>query len=126
MPAPLMKYDMKYDEVSDTLYISFAPGEKGTGLELNANLLLRVNKKERRAVGLSIFNYSVLAQQTEAGLRSIPLSGLSVLSEELQALALEILRHSPVKEVLAVSTYTPSLAESIPIASVIVDAREPA
>ena len=24
-----------YDEVSDTLYVSFAPGEKATGIELN-------------------------------------------------------------------------------------------
>ncbi|MBI3958010.1 MAG: DUF2283 domain-containing protein [Chloroflexi bacterium] len=117
---------MKYDEVSDTLYISFAPGEKGTGLELNENLLLRVNKAERRAVGLSIFNYSFLAQPTEAGLRSIPLTGLNVLSEELRTLALDILRRSPVKDLLAVSAYTPSLRESIPIASVTVDARETA
>lgn len=122
MPIPFMKYD----EVSDTLYISFAPGEKATGLELNENLLLRVNKAERRAVGLSIFNYSFLAQPTEAGLRSIPLTGLSVLSEELRTLALDILRRSPVKEVLAVSAYTPSLRESIPIASVTVYARETA
>jgi uncharacterized protein YuzE len=117
---------MKYDEVSDTLYISFAPGEKGTGLELNENLLLRVNKAQRRAVGVSIFNYSFLAQPTEAGLRSLPLTGLTVLSAELRELALELLQRSPVKEVLAVSAYTPSRGESIPIASVIVDVREPA
>jgi uncharacterized protein YuzE len=122
MATPLMKYD----ELSDTLNISFAPGEKATGLELNENLLLRVNKAERRAVGLSIFNYSFLAQPTEAGVRSIPLNGLKVLSEELRELALDILLRSPVKEVLAVSAYTPSAQETIPIASVIVDAREPA
>jgi uncharacterized protein YuzE len=122
MATPLMKYD----EISDTLYISFAPGEKATGLELNENLLLRVNKAERRAVGLSIFNYSFLAQPTEAGLRSIPLTGLSSLSEELRELALEILRRSPVKDMLTVSAYTPSVMESIPIASVVVEAREPA
>lgn len=117
---------MKYDEPSDTLYISFAPGEKATGIELNENLLLRVNKAERRAVGLTIFNYSFLAQPTEAGLRSLPLTGLSVLSEEMRELALKILLCSPLKEVLAVSVYTPSMAESVPIASVTVDTREPA
>lgn len=117
---------MKYDEPSDTLYVSFSPGEKATGIELNESFLLRVNKVERRAVGLTIFNYSFLAQQTEAGLRSFPLTGLSALSAELRELALEILRRPPVKELLAVSVYTPSIAESIPIASVIVDAREPA
>jgi hypothetical protein len=122
MATPLIKYD----ELSDTLNIAFAPGEKATGLELNENLLLRVNKAERRAVGLSIFNYSFLAQTTEAGVRSIPLTGLTLLSEELRELALEILLRSPVKEVLAVFAYTPSALETIPIASVIIDAREPA
>jgi uncharacterized protein YuzE len=116
---------MKYDEPSDTLYISFAPGEKATGIELNENLLLRVNKAERRAVGLTIFNYSFLAQQTEAGVRSLPLTGLNALSQDMRALALEIVRRSPIKEMLAVSAYTPSAAESIPIAAVIIDAREP-
>lgn len=122
----MAKSTMKYDEPSDTLYVSFAPGEKATGIELNQNLLLRVNKAERRAVGLTIFNYSFLAQQTEAGARSLPLTGLNVLSPDMRELALEVLRRSPVKELLAVSAYTPSAVESIPIAAVIVDAREPA
>lgn len=120
MTAPIMKYD----EPSDTLNVAFVPGEKATGIEINENLLLRVNKAERRAVGLTIFNYSYLAQQTEAGLRSIPLTGLDVLSKELRDLALEILQRSPVKELLAVSAYTPTLLESIPIASLIIDTRE--
>ncbi len=122
----MAKSTMKYDEPSDTLYVSFAPSEKATGIELNENLLLRVNKAERRAVGLTIFNYSFLAQQTEAGVRSLPLTGLNVLSPDMRELALEILRRPPVKEMLAVSAYTPSAVESIPIAAVIVDAREPA
>jgi len=41
---------MRYDEISDTLYVSFSPGEKATGIELNEHFLLRVNKMERRAV----------------------------------------------------------------------------
>ena len=43
---------LHYDEVSDTLSISFAPGEHATGIELNEHILLRINKTERRAVGL--------------------------------------------------------------------------
>jgi uncharacterized protein YuzE len=61
-----------YDQASDTLYISFAPGEKATGIELNDHILLRMNKAERRAVGLTFFEYSVLAQRTES--RSAQLS----------------------------------------------------
>ena len=110
--------NFNYDEISDTLYISFAPGEKATGIELNENILLRINKPERRVIGLSIFNYSIIAQRTETGLRSFPLTGLAQLSEELRETVLAILQRSPLSEILTVSTYTPSWNESIPIASV--------
>ena len=43
-----------YDEMSDTLYVSFAPGELATGIELNEHILLRINKEERRAIGLTL------------------------------------------------------------------------
>ena len=67
---------IKYDELSDTFYVSFSPGERATGIELNENLLLRVNKAARRAVGLSIFNYSFLAQQGDlVQLCVIPVKG---------------------------------------------------
>ncbi len=115
---------IKYDEIGDTLYISFAPGEKATGIELNEHLLLRVNKMERRPVGLTIFDYSILAQPTEAGMRSLPLTGLDALSDDLRDLALELLLRPPLNAILAVSLYTPFLAQSVPIATVIVDARE--
>jgi hypothetical protein len=64
-----------YDEGSDTLYVSFAPGEAATGIALHDHMLLRINKHERRAIGLTLLDYSVLAQPTEAGPRSFPLTG---------------------------------------------------
>jgi uncharacterized protein YuzE len=105
----------KYDEASDTLHISFMPGESGTGIELNENILLRINKGARSAVGFSLFNYSVLAQRTEMGPRSFPLSGLAVLSEEVREMALRILQEAPVHDYLAVSAYTAGGTEPIPI-----------
>jgi uncharacterized protein YuzE len=108
---------IKYDEMSDTLYVSFAPGETATGVELNEHILLRVNKDERRAIGLTIFDYSILAQPTELGLRSLPLDGLNELSPDLRELALEILQSSPVQDFLSLSAFTPSAIEAIPIAS---------
>ncbi|MEP7339999.1 MAG: DUF2283 domain-containing protein [Acidobacteriota bacterium] len=107
----------KYDEPSDTLYVSFAPGERATGIDLNEHMLLRVNKAERRAVGLTLFDYSVLAQQTELGLRNFPLSGLSDLSPEMQELVIEIIRRPPVNDILLLSAYVPSAVEAIPITS---------
>jgi hypothetical protein len=43
-----------YDKEADVLYISFSPGEKATAaVELNDNILLRFNRAEKRAVGLT-------------------------------------------------------------------------
>jgi uncharacterized protein YuzE len=113
MSAP----SFNYDELSDTLYVSFAPGEKATGIELNEHILLRINKSERRAVGLTILEYSLLAQRTEMGPRSFPLTGLDRLSEGLRDTVLDILLQPPVSEVLSLLAYTPSPVETIPITS---------
>jgi uncharacterized protein YuzE len=104
-----------YDEISDTLYVSFSPGEHATGIELNDHIILRINKHERRAIGITFLEYSLLAQNTELGPRSFPLSGLASLSDELRAIVLEILQHSPVSDILSLSAYTPSIVETIPI-----------
>jgi len=106
-----------YDEISDTLYVSFSPGEKATGIELNDHILLRINKKERRAIGLTFLDYSLLAQKTEIGPRSFPLRGLAELSDELREVVLDILQRPPVSEILFLSSYTPSISEAIPITS---------
>ena len=113
----MTKTIFNYDEVSDTLYVSFAPGEKATGIELNDHILLRINKQERRAIGLTFLDYSLLAQRTEVGPRSFPLTGLAELSDELREIVLDILRHPPVSDILSLSTYTPSIAEAVPITS---------
>ncbi len=63
MTLPTIKYDVE----SDTLYISFIAGGKGTGIELNDHILLRWDKETNTAVGLTIFEYSLLAPQTEMG-----------------------------------------------------------
>ena len=122
----MSKPNFNYDETSDTLYISFAPGEKATGIELNESILLRIQKKDRRAIGITIFNYSYLAQKTNAGFRSLPLTGLDELSPELRELVLDILMQPPVSEFLMTSTFTPSLTENIPIASLQQHAFTPA
>lgn len=106
-----------YDEASDTLTITFAPGEAATGIELNDHILLRVNKAEKRAVGISIFDYSVLAHPTEFGLRNLPLTGLNDLSESTRDLALAILQSEPVQSVLTLSAYAPTAGETVPIAA---------
>ena len=108
-----------YDKEADVLYISFSPGEKATtAVELNDNILLRFNREEKRAIGLTLMDFSVLVQLTELGPRNFPLSGLRELEPDWQELVMEIITQPPVNQILKVSVYTPSLAEAVPIALV--------
>ena len=109
------KPKINYDEMSDTLYVSFEPGTKATGIELNEHILLRINKDEHKAIGLTLFEYSLLAQKTYLGPRSFPLTGLSDLSGDLRQIVLGILLTPPVTDILSVSAFTPSTVETIPI-----------
>ena len=108
-----------YDKEADVLYISFYPGEKATSaVELNDNILLRFNRAEQRAIGLTLMDFSVLIQLTNLGPRSFPLPGLQDLEADWQDMVINIITHPPVNQILKVSLYTPSLTESVPIALV--------
>jgi len=104
-----------YDEISDTLYMSFIPDTKATGIELSENILLRIDKDNRQVVGITFLNYSILIQKADFGPRSFPLTGLVKLPDETREIVMKILESSPVKEILSLSTYTPSFSEAIPI-----------
>lgn len=104
-----------YDEISDTLYMSFVPGKKTTGIELNEHILLRIDKENRKAIGITFLNYSILIQKADFGPRSFPLTGLVKLSAETREIVMEVLASTPIKEILSLSTYTPSFSEEIPI-----------
>jgi uncharacterized protein YuzE len=108
----------RYCVEADVMVISFVDRRSATGIELNENILLRVDRTAGEAVGLTIFNFSVLAQPTEMGPRSVPLTGLAELSPQMRELALSILLKSPVSDHLKLSAYAPSPdpAELVPIA----------
>ncbi|KPA17381.1 hypothetical protein MHK_002402 [Candidatus Magnetomorum sp. HK-1] len=112
-----MDHTYKYDKISDTLLILFEKIEKATGIELTDHILLKINKKDQRALSLTILDYSLLSQQTNYGSRSFPLTGLSQLSNPLQKVILKIIASPPVNHYLLVSAYTPSISEIIPITS---------
>ncbi|MBF0102606.1 MAG: DUF2283 domain-containing protein [Desulfobacterales bacterium] len=108
-----------YDKDIDILYISFFPGEKATSaVELNDNMLLRLNIQENRAIGLTLMDFSVLIQLTNMGPRQFPLTGLDNLEMEWREKIIEIITSPPVNTVLKLSVYVPSITESIPIAYV--------
>jgi len=109
------KTKYSYDEEGDILYITFYPGEKGTGVELNDQIILRFNKAEEKALGLTILDFSVLVQTTEFGPRSFPLTGLTELPDEILEIVVKIITTPPVSHLLRVLTYSPSSIETIPI-----------
>jgi uncharacterized protein YuzE len=104
---------IKYDEISDSLYITFDVGKPATGIELNDQILLRIDKDNRKAVGITIFDYSVMSQKTEIGPRSFPLDGLNELSYDTRKIVYEILLTHPVNEFLYLSAYCPANIENI-------------
>ena len=108
-----------YNRETDILYTSFSPGEKATtAVELNENMLLRLNRSEKRAIGLTLMDFSVLVQMTHLGPRQFPLSGLEELEPEWREMVIEIITKAPVNEILKVSVYAASLEKIIPIALV--------
>lgn len=109
------KPSVKYDEASDTLTVCFEPGTKATGVELTEDILLRINQQQRSCVSIVFLEYSVLAQKTEMGTRSFPISGLSQISHDLREMVFAILLIPPVSDFLKLSAYTVSLKEVIPI-----------
>lgn len=114
---PTYTYD--YDKEADVLYISFSPGENATAaVELNDNILLRFNRAERRVIGLTLMDFSVLVQRTNLGPRSFPLTGLDELEPEWQEAVIEIIMKPPMNQILKVSSYMLSADETLPIASV--------
>jgi uncharacterized protein YuzE len=107
----------KYDKISDTLNVIFAENKDVTGIELNENVLLRLNLKKKSAIGLTLFNYSILTKKTEIGFRSLPLTELNDLPIDIRKTVVKILLTKPVSEFLSLSAYSPTEVESIPITS---------
>jgi uncharacterized protein YuzE len=107
-----------YDAESDTVYIAFQEGKSATGIGLNDDILLRIDKQAGEAVGITIFNFAALSQPTDVGPRSFPLSGLESLPDDLRELVIDILRREPVSSYLHLSAYSPSMERAIPITSV--------
>lgn len=113
----MIKPKFNYDKISDSLSVTFIENEGATGIELNENVLLKVDLKKKRAVSLTLFNYSLLSKKSEFGIRSFPLTELGDLPKEIREIVVTILTSKPVNEILTVSDFTPSVAKHIPITS---------
>lgn len=95
-----------YDKLGDTLYIAFSPGEKAIGIELTDDILLRIHPTEHRAIGMTFFGVSYLAEPTAHGYRSFTCTGLDRLSEQRKAAVLHILQTAPVNRFIQLCAHT--------------------
>ena len=108
---------IKYDEISDTLIVTFESGIKATGVLLTDHILLRYDFETHRPIGLHLMDYSILAQPTEMGMQSFPVTHLVELSEFEQDEIFKVLLSEPVSQFLSLSAYAVSMAERVPIIS---------
>lgn len=77
--------------------------------------MLRLNKQDRRAIGMTFLEYSLFAPKIDMGPRSFPLTGLSELSDDLRDIVIDVLQRPLVSDVFLPSSYTLSISETIPI-----------
>ncbi len=107
-----------YDEEGDILEILFGEAVPSTGIALTDNIILHLERKQKRAVSLMLLNFSILSEQTEYGPRSFALEKLRSLPEELQELVLRVITTLPVNQFLKMSQLQTAPMKQMPVAFV--------
>ena len=107
-----------YDETADILEIFFGENGPATGIELTDHMILRLDRKARRAFSLLLLHFSILSEQTEYGPRSFSLDKLDKLPEDLRELVLGLLTSLPVSQFLKLSQLQTASLKHLPIAYV--------
>lgn len=115
-----------YDPEADRLEIFFGTNEPATGIELTDHIVLRLNLQTKRAVSLLLMDFSILAERTEYGPRSSPLTTLHALPDEVRAVVLHVVTSMPVQQFLQVSHLQVSPTERVPLTYVAVQPRSSA
>lgn len=99
--------NLSYDEISDTLYITFGKNQEAMGIELNEDFLLRIDPITHKPIGLTVLNYKHVARSGP-----LPMSGLANLPSDLAATALEILKTPPIAPLVSISETDPPQIKS--------------
>ena len=99
--------NLSYDEVSDTLYITFGENREAMGIELNEDFLLRIDPITHEPIGLTVLNYKQVAHSDP-----LPISGLSDLPAELADRTLEILSIPPIGQLVSLFNEHPPRIKS--------------
>lgn len=104
-----------YDREADILEVFFGENEPATGVELTDQIVLRLNRQTRRAVGLVLLHFSILTESTEYGPRGYPLEKLNEAPDDLRELALRLATSMPVSQFLKIAHFQASNMEQIPL-----------
>ena len=99
--------NLSYDEISDTLYITFGKNQEAMGIELNEDFLLRIDPVTHKPIGLTVLNYKQVAQS-----KPLPMNGLTNLPSDLAATTLQILKSSPIALLVSISETDPPQIKS--------------
>jgi len=105
-----------YDEEADILELFFGENAPATGIELTDHIILRIDRKTKRALSLMLLHFSILSEQTEYGPRSFPLEKLERLPEDLRELVLRLLISPPVSQFLKLSQLQTTPPKFMPVA----------
>ena len=96
-----------YDEEADVLYVSFGQSEHVTGVELAANILLRLDTGQAsgtkpKAIGLTFVSFAHMMAHYQNQPLYVPLANLRNLPEDLWQAVLSVTTTPPVSDFLAV------------------------
>jgi hypothetical protein len=94
----------EYDAEGDVLDVYFSDKQPAWTIELTPNIMISIDRSAKRAVQLTLMDYSELVRMTEEGPRSFPITGLATMPFDERRLVLEILTSSPISEWLDIST----------------------
>ncbi len=102
-----------FDEDADILEIFFGENEPATGVELTDQIILRFNRKMKRAISLTLLDFSVLTEHTEYGPRSYSLSAIDDLPEDIRELIPKLITSMPVNQFLKISYFQASTTKRV-------------
>lgn len=106
---------LMYNETEDILDVFFNENEPATGIELTDHILLRLDKKNGRAISLTLLHFSILIERTEYGPRSYPLDKLEELPEDLRNMAVHAIMTKPVDKFLKISFFQGANSRRVPL-----------
>jgi len=97
---------LAYEEVGDILEVVFNGIQATCAVELTDNILLSFHREQEQAAGLTIQNFSILSAVTELGPRSVALTGLDTLPDDLRDTVVRLIRKPPINQFLYLSPFT--------------------